>query len=70
MAQNSIKRAASVDAVQMASAEIGHKLPEVYTFDKIALVKGQVFSMFFYEKGGARNLVVTIDRKDLNIKHL
>jgi hypothetical protein len=42
----------------------------VFTFDKISLVKGQVFRMYFYEKGGARNLVVTIDRKDLNIKHL
>ena len=70
MAQNTRKRAASTDAVQMASAEIGHKPPQVFTFDKIALVKGQVFRMYFYEKGGARNLVVTIDRKDLNIKHL
>lgn len=42
----------------------------VFTFDKISLVKGQVFRMYFYEKGGARNLVVTIDRKDLSIKHL
>ncbi len=42
----------------------------VFTFDKISLVKGQVFRMYFYEKGGARNLVFTIDRKDLNIKHL
>ena len=42
----------------------------VFTFDKISLVKGQVFRGYFYEKGGARNLVVTVDGKDLNIKHL
>jgi hypothetical protein len=38
----------------------------VFTFDKIALVKGQVFRMYFYEKGGARNLVVTMNGKDVN----
>lgn len=37
----------------------------VFTFDKISLVKGQVFRGYFYEKGGARNLVVTVDGKDL-----
>ena len=38
----------------------------VFIFDKISLVKGQVFRMYFYEKGGARNLVVTVDGRDLN----
>ena len=38
----------------------------VFTFDKIALVKGQVFRVYFYEKGGARNLVVTMNGKDVN----
>ncbi len=38
----------------------------VFTFDKISLVKGQVFRMYFYEKGGARNLVVTMNGWDLN----
>lgn len=38
----------------------------VFTFDKIALVKGQVFRVYFYEKGGARNLVVTVNGKDIN----
>ena len=66
MAQNTRKRAASVDAVQMASAEIGHKPPQVFTFDKIALVKGQVLRVYFYEKGGARNLMVTMNGKDVN----
>lgn len=37
----------------------------VFTFDKISLVKGQVFRMYFYEKGGARNLVVTVDGRDM-----
>ena len=39
----------------------------VFTFDKIALVKGQVFRVYFYEKGGARNLVVTMNGKDVNV---
>ena len=38
----------------------------VFTFDKIALVKGQVFKVYFYEKGGARNLVVTFNLNDIN----
>ena len=38
----------------------------VFTFDKIALVKGQVFRVYFYEKGGARNLVVTFNLNDIN----
>lgn len=38
----------------------------VFTFDKISLVKGQVFRVYFYEKGGARNLVVTMNGKDVN----
>lgn len=38
----------------------------VFTFDKIALVKGQVFRGYFYEKGGARNLVMTMNIDDIN----
>ena len=38
----------------------------VFTFDKIALVKGQVFRVYFYEKGGARNLVMTMNMNDIN----
>ncbi len=38
----------------------------VFTFGKIALVKGQVFRMYFYEKGGARNLVMTLNMDDVN----
>ena len=38
----------------------------VFTFDKIALVKGQVLRVYFYEKGGARNLVMTFGIKDVN----
>ena len=26
----------------------------VFTFDKVALTRGQVFRIYFYEKGGAR----------------
>ena len=38
----------------------------VFTFDKIALVKGQVFRVYFYEKGGARNMVMTLHMRDVN----
>lgn len=38
----------------------------VFTFDKIVLVKGKVFRVYFYEKGGARNLVMTMNIKDIN----
>lgn len=54
-----------------ASYGLGAIVPDtegrlVLTFDKIALVKGQVFRVYFYEKGGARNLVVTMNGKDVN----
>lgn len=38
----------------------------VFTFDKLALVKGQVQRVYFYEKGGARNLVMTLHVNDVN----
>ena len=38
----------------------------VFTFDKIALTRGQVFRIYFYEKGGARNFCVTLSQKDVN----
>ena len=39
----------------------------VFTFDKIALVKGQVFKVYFYEKGGVRNFVLTLAPEDINV---
>ena len=38
----------------------------VFTFDKITLVKGQVFRVYLYEKGGSRNFVLTLGPGDLN----
>ncbi len=38
----------------------------VFTFDKISLTRGQVFRVYFYEKGGARNLTLTFAPKDIN----
>ena len=38
----------------------------VFTFDKIALTRGQVFRVYFYEKGGARNFVLTLSAGDVN----
>lgn len=37
----------------------------VFAFDKVALVRGQVLRVYFYEKGGARNFVLTLGQKDL-----
>lgn len=38
----------------------------VFTFDKISLTRDQVFRVYFYEKGGARNLVMTLNINDVN----
>ena len=38
----------------------------VFTFDKLALLRGQVFKVYFYEDGGARNLVLTFNVNDIN----
>ena len=38
----------------------------VFSFDKIVLLRGQVFRVYFYEQGGARNLTMTFSQKDLN----
>ena len=38
----------------------------VFTFDKVSLIRGQVFRIYFYERGGARNLILTLSQKDIN----
>lgn len=38
----------------------------VFTFDKMALLRGQVFRVYFYEKVGARNLTLTLGMRDVN----
>ena len=38
----------------------------VFTFDKVALTSGQVFRVYFYEKVGARNFVLTFSPADVN----
>lgn len=38
----------------------------VFTFDKLALLRGQVLRVYFYEDGGAINLVMTLSQKDIN----
>ena len=42
------------------SAKIG------YSLDKVSLAKDQVLRVYFYEQGGQRELVLTIDAKDIN----
>lgn len=39
----------------------------VFTFDKLALLRGQVLRVYFYEDGGARNLVTLQRRKAIDI---
>ena len=38
----------------------------VFTFDKVSLTRGQVFRIYFYEKGGARNFTITLSPRDVN----
>lgn len=38
----------------------------VFSFDKMALLRGQVFRVYFYEKGGSRNMVMTLGMEDVN----
>ena len=38
----------------------------VFTFDKVSLTRGQVFRIYFYERGGARNFVLTLGINDVN----
>ena len=38
----------------------------VFTFDKVSLTRGQVFRIYFYERGGARNFVLTLGMNDIN----
>lgn len=38
----------------------------VFTFDKLALLRGQVLRVYWYEKGGTRNMVLTFQARDIN----
>ena len=38
----------------------------VFTFDKVSLTRNQVFRIYFYEKGGARNYEITLGPADVN----
>ena len=37
-----------------------------YSLDKVSLAKDQVLRVYFYEEGGQRELVLTIDATDIN----
>jgi hypothetical protein len=37
-----------------------------YSFDKMTLSKDQVLKIYLYETGGQRNLVMTVDTRDIN----
>ena len=53
-------------AYGMGTVAPGSESRMVFAFDKLALVKGQVFRVYFYEKGGSRNLRVTMNGRDVN----
>ena len=38
----------------------------VFTFDKLALTRGQVLKVYLYEKSGTRNYVLTLGPRDVN----
>ena len=38
----------------------------VFSFDKVTLVKGQVFKIYLYEDGGPRNFVLSFGVRDVN----
>ena len=38
----------------------------IFTIDKIAVIRGQVFRVYFCEKGGAREMVLTLSTGDVN----
>lgn len=38
----------------------------VFTFDKLALIRGQVLRIYFYEKDGTRNYTLTLSVQDIN----
>ena len=48
------------------SAGPGEYTRMVYSFDKMTLSKDQVLKIYFYEQDGQRNLVLTLDTKDIN----
>ena len=48
------------------SAGPGEYTRIAYSFDKMTLSKDQCLRVYFYETGGQRNLVMTIDTKDIN----
>ena len=39
---------------------------KVFTFDKVSLTRSQVFRIYFYERGSARNFVLTLGMNDIN----
>ena len=44
----------------------GETTPIGYSLEKVSLAKDQVLKVYFYETGGQRELVLTIDAKDIN----
>ncbi len=50
----------------LGSVPPGDKGRFVFTFDKLSLIRNQVLRVYFYEKNGSRNLVMTIGMDDIS----
>ena len=46
----------------------GEEIIAAYSFEKLTLMKDQVLKVYFYENGGTRNFVLTINARDINGK--
>lgn len=53
-------RSGTISCAPGETASIG------YTLEKVSLAKDQVLRVYFYETGGQRELVLTVDAKDIN----
>lgn len=50
------------------SVSSGARMLIAYSFEKLTISRDQVLKVYFYETGGARNVVLTINARDINGK--
>lgn len=50
------------------SVSSGARMLIAYSFEKLTITKEQVLKVYFYETGGTRNFVLTINARDINGK--
>ena len=52
------------------TAAPGEEVKIVYSFEKVTLSRDQTMDIYIYEKGGERNLVLTLGNQDVNLASL